>query len=245
VAFIGGEVFGWALRGRAVHPHAGRRGAPRLDAVLCVGHPHGRARATKAAPLHRKTVQRPVGHDDAAAGQLAVDVRQLQVLLEPTRGCRPRQPPAGPRPGRGPDCVPAAPRQSPRRSTRRSIDFRHRRGPARPPSQHRHNGGQSCDPHQPAPRSGATRARYPASDAKPLEPRAHEPPGTPPATSRPNDLDRSQTAGLDHPGRRAEGGPMTGKSGGPMTVAKPGSNRSHHRGRRHPGAVALRLRQAS
>jgi hypothetical protein len=76
------------------------------------------------------------------------------------------------------------------------------------------------------------------SDAKPLEPRALQPPGMPSTTPRSIDLDESQTAGLDHCGRHAAGGPMTGKSGGPMTVAKLGSNRSHDPGRRHPAERA-------
>jgi hypothetical protein len=64
VAFIGGEVFGWPLRGRAVHPQAGRRGAPRLDAVLRVGQIGGHLAGEEVTayvldnPLHSRLVAR-------------------------------------------------------------------------------------------------------------------------------------------------------------------------------------------
>ena len=40
-------------------------------------------------------------------------------------------------------------------------------------------------------------------------------------------------AGLDQSGTRHAGGPITGNPGGPMTMAKLGSSRSHARGERH------------
>jgi hypothetical protein len=46
-----------------------------------VGHPQRRRPGGEPAPLDREPVQRPVRHHDPAAGQLAVDVRQLQPVL--------------------------------------------------------------------------------------------------------------------------------------------------------------------
>jgi hypothetical protein len=202
-----------------------------LHSRLTVGHPQRRGTATEPAPLHREAVQRAIGHRDPEPGQLAVDVRQLQILINPRLDLRflPEQ-------------------QSPRRAatgrSRRTDRVDHR------PDQliaqlsfvtvaiqtGLHGGlhiaprGLAIDPGALGCPSAARPQR--ASAAAPLEPRPPEPPGTPSASSRSTDLDRSQTASHDPDARRA-GGPITGNRGGPMTVARLRSSRSHDRGERH------------
>ena len=78
-----------------------------LHPRLAVGDPQRRLPAAEPAPLDGEPVQRPVRHRDPAAGQLAVDVGQLQlVTLDPVPDPRlldqqrlPRLPVSGP-PGR-------------------------------------------------------------------------------------------------------------------------------------------------
>jgi hypothetical protein len=74
----------------------------------------------------------------------------------------------------------------------------------------------------------------PAQPAAQLpESRSPPPPETPLDSSRSLDLNGSVAVAPRHHGVRHAGGPTTGNPGGPMKVARNGSDRSHDGGRRH------------
>ena len=52
-----------------------------LHPRIAVGHPHRGLPAAEPAPLCGEPVQRPIRHHHTAAGELAVDVGQLQLVL--------------------------------------------------------------------------------------------------------------------------------------------------------------------
>lgn len=54
-----------------------------LHPRLPISHPHRRPPAAKSALLDGEAVQCPVGHHHPAPGQLAVDVHQLQPVIDP------------------------------------------------------------------------------------------------------------------------------------------------------------------
>jgi hypothetical protein len=108
---------------------------------------------------------------------------------------------------------------------------RRRRGPARRPMRPRHTDARSCDPPRPLIRRAQPLPAQPA--ARLPESRSPPPPETPLDSSRSLDLNGSVAVAPRHHGVRHAGGPTTGNPGGPMKVARNGSDRSHDGGRRH------------
>ncbi len=145
---------------------------------------------------------------------------------------------SAPTPARVRTSGPGAPQPRPRPAARRSTAPRRRRGPARRPPRPRHTDARSCDSPPPAHPPCAA----PARPAQLPESRSPPPPETPLDSSRSLDLNGSVAVAPRHHGVRHAGGPTTGNPGGPMKVARNGSDRSHDGGRRHdrgngPGSV--------
>jgi hypothetical protein len=204
---------------------------PRIHRVG-VGDPNRGPAVAEPAVLDREPVQRPVRHHHAAAGQLAVDVGQLQPV-----GLDPLPDPGLPRPA-----VP--PGLSVTGSPGRAYHGHHRAEklvgqlglaavtdqPGRDRSLDVATGGLAVHPR---PLPPAMRNPAPASQQRNISRISiTPPPGTPPDPSRPVDPDGSVALVPDHNGARHAGGPTTANPGDPMNVARTGSDRSHDGGRR-------------
>ena len=198
---------------------------------IAVGDPHHGPAGTEPAPLGREPVHRPNGTTTPSRASLPWMLVNTSSSRSMQSRIRRSSTSSVPTPARVRTSGPGAPQPRPRPAARRSLPLA---AVADQPGGHR---GLDIPTRGLAihPRPLTRRAQpLPAQPAAQLpESRSPPPPETPLDSSRSLDLNGSVAVAPRHHGVRHAGGPTTGNPGGPMNVARIGSDRSHDGGRRH------------